>query len=247
MPEIKVLDSHIADLIAAGEVVERPASVAKELMENAIDAGAGKITVEISHGGMTFIRVTDDGRGIPAGELTTAFLRHATSKLRTQYDLEAIGTLGFRGEALAAIAAVSRVEVMSRTPDAPLGACLIVEGGVAGPVVSASSLGRTGPLQNSGRRKRFRVPDNFLFEGGAIAVSLESVAPAVEAASVVLPGRRRRRRPALGADASTAPPAGAIGRRQAGSGRPEDPTELARGSGGLRARVARVQGWSRQS
>ena len=116
MPNIQVLDPHVADLIAAGEVVERPASVAKELMENAIDAGASSVTVEIAHGGLTFLRVTDDGKGIPADQLRTAFLRHATSKLRTEYDLEAIGTLGFRGEALAAIAAVSRVEVMSRTP-----------------------------------------------------------------------------------------------------------------------------------
>ena len=106
MPNIQVLDPHVADLIAAGEVVERPASVAKELMENAIDAGASAVTVEIAHGGMTFLRVTDNGCGIPASELKTAFLRHATSKLRTEYDLEAIGTLGFRGEALAAISAV---------------------------------------------------------------------------------------------------------------------------------------------
>ena len=137
MPNIQVLDSHVADLIAAGEVVERPASVAKELMENAIDAGACKVTVEISHGGLTFLRVTDDGKGIPAGELPTAFLRHATSKLRRASDLEAIGTLGFRGEALAAIAAVSRVEVMTRTADSPLGASLSLEGGVAGPVEEA--------------------------------------------------------------------------------------------------------------
>ena len=102
MPNIQVLSPHVADLIAAGEVVERPASVAKELMENAIDAGASKVTVEISHGGLTFLRVTDDGCGIPAEQLKTAFLRHATSKLHTEYDLEAIGTLGFRGEALAA-------------------------------------------------------------------------------------------------------------------------------------------------
>ena len=134
MPNIQVLDPHVADLIAAGEVVERPASVAKELMENAIDAGASSVTVEIAHGGLTFLRVTDDGKGIPSDQLRTAFLRHATSKLRTEYDLEAIGTLGIRGEALAAIAAVSRVEVMSRTADAPLGASLALEGGEPGPV-----------------------------------------------------------------------------------------------------------------
>ena len=130
MPHIQQLDSHVADLIAAGEVVERPASVVKELMENAIDAGADKLTVEIQHGGMTLIRVTDNGCGIEAHEAPTAFLRHATSKLRTEYDLEAIGTLGFRGEALAAISAVSRVELLTRTNHSPLGAALSLEGGV---------------------------------------------------------------------------------------------------------------------
>ena len=137
MPEIAVLDPHVADLIAAGEVVERPASAAKELIENAVDAGASIVTVEIAHGGMTFLRVTDDGGGIPAGQLKTAFLRHATSKLHSARDLEAIGTLGFRGEALAAICAVSRMEVLTCTADAPLGASLTVEGGVPGQVEEA--------------------------------------------------------------------------------------------------------------
>ena len=137
MPVITVLDPHVADLIAAGEVVERPASAAKELMENAVDAGASAVTVEIAHGGMTFLRVTDDGGGIPADQQKTAFLRHATSKLHSARDLEAIGTLGFRGEALAAICAVSRMEVLTCTADAPLGASLTVEGGVFGQVEEA--------------------------------------------------------------------------------------------------------------
>ena len=121
MPHILQLDPHVADLIAAGEVVERPASVVKELMENAIDAGADALTVEIQHGGMSLIRVTDNGCGIAAAEVETAFLRHATSKLRTEYDLEAIGTLGFRGEALAAISAVSRIELLTRTAEEEAG------------------------------------------------------------------------------------------------------------------------------
>ena len=129
MPHIQQLSSHVADLIAAGEVVERPASVVKELMENAIDAGADALTVEIQHGGMSLIRVTDNGCGIAAAEAETAFLRHATSKLRTEYDLEAIGTLGFRGEALAAISAVSRIELLTRTAEEDLGAALSLEGG----------------------------------------------------------------------------------------------------------------------
>ena len=129
MPEIRVLDPHVADLIAAGEVVERPASVVKELTENAIDAGADSVTIEIQRGGMALIRVSDNGCGIPADQCRTAFLRHATSKLRTADDLAAIGTLGFRGEALAAISAVSRIELFTRTEDAPLGTSLTVEGG----------------------------------------------------------------------------------------------------------------------
>ena len=114
MPHIQQLSPHVADLIAAGEVVERPASVVKELLENAIDAGAQSVTVEMKNGGMTYLRVSDDGCGIAPSELPTAFLRHATSKLRTAEDLAAIGTLGFRGEALAAISSVCLGSTFSR-------------------------------------------------------------------------------------------------------------------------------------
>lgn len=137
MPHIQQLSAHVADLIAAGEVVERPASVVKELLENAIDAGATAVTVEMKNGGMTYLRVSDDGCGIAPDELPTAFLRHATSKLRTAEDLAAIGTLGFRGEALAAIAAVSRLDIFSRVRGAQSGATLHLEGGVPGTVQDA--------------------------------------------------------------------------------------------------------------
>ena len=137
MPTIQCLDSHVADLIAAGEVVERPASVAKELLENALDAGASAISVEIQHGGLTYLRITDNGCGIAPSQLPTAFLRHATSKLRRAEDLAAIGTLGFRGEALAAIAAVSRVDIFSRQTGADCGAMLHLEGGVPEAVTEA--------------------------------------------------------------------------------------------------------------
>ena len=139
MPHIQCLPPHVADLIAAGEVVERPASVVKELLENAIDAGSSAIVVEIQNGGMTYIRITDNGCGIAADQLPTAFLRHATSKLRTANDLAAIGTLGFRGEALAAIAAVSRVDIFSRTADSAAGGALHIEGGVAGEVTETGA------------------------------------------------------------------------------------------------------------
>ena len=130
MPKIQQLSPHVADLIAAGEVVDRPAGAAKELIENAIDAGAKNITVELQGGGMTFLRVTDDGCGMSAEDAPTAFLRHATSKLRQASDLEAIHTLGFRGEALAAISAVSRVELLTKTADADFGTSLQLEAGV---------------------------------------------------------------------------------------------------------------------
>ena len=139
MPHIQQLDSHVADLIAAGEVVERPASVVKELVENAIDAGSSAVVVEIRRGGMALIRVTDNGCGIAPEELPTAFLRHATSKLRTEEDLGKIGTLGFRGEALAAISAVSRVDIVTCRPGAAEGASLHLEGGEPAAVEAAGA------------------------------------------------------------------------------------------------------------
>ena len=129
MPKILQLSQHVANLIAAGEVVERPASVVKELLENAVDAGASQVTVEIRDGGMTFLRVTDNGCGMSAEDAATAFLRHATSKLRTAEDLAAIGTLGFRGEALAAIASVSRIDLLTKTAGAISGISLHLEAG----------------------------------------------------------------------------------------------------------------------
>ena len=130
MPKIIQLSPHIANLIAAGEVVERPASVVKELLENAVDAGASKVTIEIRDGGMTFLRVTDNGCGMAPEDARTAFLRHATSKLRREEDLAAISTMGFRGEALAAIASVSRIDLMTKTPGSLSGTSLHLEAGV---------------------------------------------------------------------------------------------------------------------
>ncbi len=130
MPQIIQLSQHIANLIAAGEVVERPASVAKELLENAVDAGASKITIEIRDGGMTFLRVTDNGCGMGNEDARTAFLRHATSKLRTAEDLASIATMGFRGEALAAIASVSRIDLLTKTTDSLTGTSIHLEAGV---------------------------------------------------------------------------------------------------------------------
>jgi len=129
MPKIIQLSTHVANLIAAGEVVERPASVAKELLENAVDAGASKITIEIRDGGMTFLRVTDNGCGMALEDARTAFLRHATSKLRTAEDLAAIDTCGFRGEALAAISSVSRIDLLTKVPSAIEGVSLRLEAG----------------------------------------------------------------------------------------------------------------------
>ncbi len=129
MPKINVLPKAIAELIAAGEVVERPASIVKEAVENSIDAGATHITVEIQHGGITYIRITDNGCGIGAQDVPKAFLRHATSKIEKAVDLDSISTLGFRGEALAATSAVSRVELFTKTADEDFGTHYKIEGG----------------------------------------------------------------------------------------------------------------------
>ncbi len=129
MGKIKVLDKQVSELIAAGEVIERPASIIKEVLENAIDAKATAVTVEIKRGGITYLRVTDNGIGISKEDLPTAFLRHATSKVEQEADLERISTLGFRGEALASIAAVAKVEMISKPQDAPMGARIVLHGG----------------------------------------------------------------------------------------------------------------------
>ena len=179
MPQIQQLPVHIADLIAAGEVVERPASVCKELLENALDAGASAVSVELEKGGLTYLRVTDNGCGMAAEQLPTAFLRHATSKLRTASDLAAIHTLGFRGEALAAIAAVSRLDVFSREPSAEAGARLHLEGGVPGEVTAAGCpVGTTICVRdlfyNTPARMKFMKKDSA--EGGAASAVVTQLA-----------------------------------------------------------------------
>lgn len=132
MKKINVLDKHIAQLIAAGEVVERPASVLKELAENSIDAGASRITVEIKNGGIKLIKISDNGSGIYRDDVKNAFLRHATSKLKNAEDLNSINSLGFRGEALASICAVSRTEVITKSKEEPLGTQFFIDAGIPG-------------------------------------------------------------------------------------------------------------------
>mgnify|MGYP004657782021 CR=1 FL=1 len=127
---IIILEPNTANKIAAGEVVERPASIVKELVENALDAGSSAVTVEIRNGGIDYIRITDNGSGIPSDDVRTAFLRHATSKLSSAEELTHIETFGFRGEALASVAAVSKVSMRTRTEDDESGTYIAIEGGV---------------------------------------------------------------------------------------------------------------------
>lgn len=129
MNKIRVLPDNLANQIAAGEVVERPASVVKEIVENAIDAGSTRIQVDIELGGRRVIRISDDGEGMVRDDAILAFERHATSKIRTLEDLAAIGTLGFRGEALASIASVAKVELLTKTPSENEATKVVIEGG----------------------------------------------------------------------------------------------------------------------
>src|SRR5947199_6818208 len=129
MSKIRVLPDHISNLIAAGEVVERPASVAKELVENAIDAGATRVVIDVESGGRRLLKVSDDGEGMTRDDAVLAFERHATSKIGKAEDLTGIATLGFRGEALASIASVARIELVTKTEDASAGTRVVIEGG----------------------------------------------------------------------------------------------------------------------
>ncbi len=179
MPEIKLLDKQVAELIAAGEVVERPSAVAKELCENAIDAGATSVTVEIQRGGVSYLRVTDNGCGIPRQQIPKAFLRHATSKVVTQEDLERIATLGFRGEALASVAAMCRVEMLSACEGESLGSRYVIEGGEALPIEEAGCpVGTTIVVRdifyNTPARMKFLKKD--VTEGNAVASVVEKLA-----------------------------------------------------------------------
>lgn len=179
MNNIRLLDNNLINKIAAGEVVERPASVVKELMENSIDAGATSITVEIKEGGISLIKITDNGKGIPKEELKTAFLRHATSKLRTLDDLEDIMTLGFRGEALSSIASVAQVEMITKTKDSQVGHKIVINGGVVEKEEeSAGNNGTVFAMKNlfyntPARRKFLKKPAT---EGGYVSEVVNRIA-----------------------------------------------------------------------
>ncbi len=179
MAKINKLPKHMADLIAAGEVVERPASVVKELMENAVDAGATSITVEIQHGGISYIRVTDDGCGIDREDVKTAFVSHATSKIKNAEDLNAILTLGFRGEALPSIAAVSKVNMITKNATEEMGTSLAIEGGIitdfsdAGCAVGTTMIVRE-LFYNTPARMKFLKKD--VSEGNYVASAVEKLA-----------------------------------------------------------------------
>ena len=179
MGKINVLSFAVANLIAAGEVVDRPASVIKELLENAIDSGADRITVEIQNGGVTYMRVSDNGCGMSAEDLPVSIRRHATSKIKNAEDLNGILTLGFRGEALAAIASVSDIRIISKTADAQSGAMLKARGGeIVGVTERAASNGTTVIVENLfanvPARRKFLKKD--VTEAMAISAVVEKIA-----------------------------------------------------------------------
>jgi DNA mismatch repair protein MutL len=191
---IKILDKETINQIAAGEVVERPSSVVKELVENALDAGSSQIGVEIRGGGIALIKVTDNGVGIPAGEVELAFERHATSKIKSSHDLQNIASLGFRGEALPSIAAVADVEVVTSTESEASGTCLLLEGGA---VTQKKGQARTHGTTITVRNLFKRVPARLKFlksqstESGHVAnvVSQYALAYPEVAFSLVIDGK----------------------------------------------------------
>ena len=203
MPKILQLSPHVANLIAAGEVVERPASAVKELLENAVDAGASKVTIEIRDGGMTFLRVTDNGCGMSAEDARTAFLRHATSKLRSEEDLAAIGTMGFRGEALAAIASVSRIDLMTKTAGSLSGVKLHLEAGRITEEAEASCPDGTTILvrdlfYNTPARMKFMKSDTVEGSRVAAAVQLQALAHPEVAIQFIRDGKQVLSTPGTG-------------------------------------------------
>lgn len=179
MANIRLLEKNVAELIAAGEVVERPASVIKEMCENSIDAGASRLAVEIRNGGVTFMRVSDNGCGIFPEDVPTAFLRHATSKIKDENDLGAIATLGFRGEALAAVSSVARVEMLTKPHELDVGTRYVIEGGeeqlieeagcADGTVITVCDL-----FYNTPARMKFLKKD--VSEGNAVAAVVDRIA-----------------------------------------------------------------------
>ncbi|MBP3368455.1 MAG: ATP-binding protein, partial [Clostridia bacterium] len=179
MGKINILGFDVANMIAAGEVVDRPASVVKELLENALDAGGDAITVEIRRGGVSFIRVSDNGCGMDTEDLPVALLRHATSKIKEAEDLDGISTLGFRGEALAAISAVSKIKIYSKVPGAPLGALLEAAGGEIVSIIDTGCADGTTVIvedlfYNVPARRKFLKKDST--EAIAISAVVEKIA-----------------------------------------------------------------------
>lgn len=201
--KINVLPAAVAELIAAGEVVDRPASIIKELVENALDAGATRISVELNNGGITYLRVTDNGSGMTREDIPLAFIRHATSKISSERDLDSIGTLGFRGEALPSIAAVSRVKVITRTAENPIGCCYSITANEP-PVLEevgcavGTSIEVRDVFYNTPARMKFLKKDAT--EGNAVASLMDRLAlanPAV-ALELIRDGKRMLKTPGDG-------------------------------------------------